>query len=228
MMRQVRSWAFMLVFYGGSALFVLATPLTVRLGRRALLANVHGWCRFHRWCARWLLGIRSRFEGVPPPGQYLYAAKHQAFLETFELALELVDPVVVLKQELMAIPLWGWAARRYGAIVVDREANAKALRAMMAEAKAAQASGRSVLIFPEGTRVPAGETPPLRSGFAGLYRAFGCPVVPIAIDSGHVWPKKGAKRAGMVTFRFGAPIPPGLSRDEIEARVHAAINALEK
>ena len=65
------------------------------------------------------------------------------------------------------------------------------------------------------------------AGFAGLYRAFDRPVVPIAIDSGVVWPKKGTKRAGVVTFRFGDPIPPGLSREAIEEQVHAAINALE-
>lgn len=227
MIRRLRTWTFLILFYLGSVPFVLATPLTMRLSRAALLANVHGWCRFHRWCARWLLGITSRFEGAPPPGQYLFAAKHQAFYETFELALALIDPVIVLKQELMAIPLWGRAARRYGAIVVDREASAKALRAMMADAKAAKSAGRSVLIFPEGTRVPAGATPPLRSGFAGLYRAFDRPVVPIAIDSGRVWPKKGTKRSGVVTFRFGDPIPPGLSREAIEEQVHAAINALE-
>lgn len=226
-MARLRTWAFLLVFYLGSVPFVLATPLTMALGDRVFLGNVHLWCAFHRACCRWLLGIVSRFENVPPPGQYLYAAKHHAFYETFELVLALGDPVAVLKQELMAIPLWGRAARRYGVIVVDREASAKALRAMMASAKAAKAAGRSVLIFPEGTRVPTGATPPLRSGFAGLYRALDLPVVPIAIDSGRVWPKKGAKRAGAVTFRFGAPIAPGLSREAIEAQVHAAINALE-
>lgn len=226
-MARLRTWVFLLVFYLGTAAFVLATLVTMRLGERALLSNVHLWCRFHRACCRWLLGITSRFENLPPPGQYLFAAKHHAFYETFELVLALGDPVAVLKQELMAIPLWGAAARRYGVIEVDRDASAKALRAMMASAKAAKAAGRDVLIFPEGTRVPMGATPPLRSGFAGLYRVLDLPVVPVAIDSGRVWPKKGAKRAGVVTFRFGPPIAPGLGREAIEAEVHAAINALE-
>ena len=147
--------------------------------------------------------------------------------ETLELGRMLCNPAIVMKQELASIPVWGWAARRYGVIVVDREASAGALRRMLREAKVTLAAGRSVLIFPEGTRVAPGEQPPLRAGFAGLYRGLGLPVVPVAIDSGMVWLKHGPKRPGTVTFRFGEPIPPGLPRAEIEARVHAAINALD-
>ena len=138
------------------------------------------------------------------------------------------SPATVMKRELAQIPLWGWAARRYGVIVVNREANASALRAMMKDARAALAEGRSVLIFPEGTRVKPGEAPELRSGFAGLYRMLDLSVVPIAVRSGHVWPKFGPKRAGTIIFHFGDPIPPGLPRAEAEARVHKGINALNR
>jgi 1-acyl-sn-glycerol-3-phosphate acyltransferase len=95
-------------------------------------------------------------------------------------------------------------------------------------AQAAKAAGRPILIFPEGTRVLPGEQPPLQAGFAGLYRALGVPVVPIAIDSGRIWPRRSfAKRPGSVRWKVGETIPPGLPRDEIETRVHQAINALE-
>lgn len=228
MIAQLRTWLFMGVFYGGSVAYVLATPITAVIGRRALVANVHGWCHFHRWCCRWILGILSRFEGAPPPGLYLYAAKHHAMYETLELLLALGEPVVVVKQELAQIPIWGWAVRRFGAIVVDRSASAAALRQMMKEARAALAAGRSVLIYPEGTRVPWGARPPLRSGFAGLYRTYGQPVVPIAIDSGRVWPRKGAKSPGIVTFRFCPPIAAGTDRTAIEDDVHRAINLLNR
>ena len=97
---------------------------------------------------------------------------------------------------------------------------------MMVAAKAAVAGGRPVIIFPEGTRVSPGEAPPLQPGFAGLYRALGLPVVPVAQDSGMLWPRKGPKRSGTIHFKVGEIIPAGLKRDEIEARVHAAINAL--
>ena len=123
---------------------------------------------------------------------------------------------------------WGAIALKQGVIPVDREGSASALRIMLKAARAAVAVDRPILIFPEGTRVPPGERPPLRAGFAGLYRTLALPVIPIALDSGRLWPRSGfIKRPGIVTFRFGDPIPHALPRAEAEARVHAAINALE-
>jgi 1-acyl-sn-glycerol-3-phosphate acyltransferase len=227
MIAWARTLAFMVVFYGLSVLIVLLVPIPALFGQRAIIAYAMGWARFHRWATRALLGIRTRVEGGPAREPALYAAKHQAMFETLELALMLDAPALVMKAELARIPIWGWAARRYGVIVIDRAGAGKAMRQMMREARAALDAGRSIVIFPEGTRVRPGETPPLRAGFAGLYRALGVPVVPVALDSGRVWPRKGPKRAGTVTFRFGAPAPPGLPRADAEAQVHAAINALE-
>lgn len=227
MIAWARTIAFRSVFYALSVPIVAAVPVSALFGQRAVIAHAHLWARLHRFLMRHLLGIRTRVEGAVPPGQYLYAAKHQAMYETLELQLILDAPAMVLKRELMRVPVWGWATRRYGSIVVDRDASARALRALMREGAAAKASGRSVIVYPEGTRVKPGEAPPLRSGFAGLYKALDLPVVPIALDSGRVLPRHGAKRAGVVTIRIGEPIPPGLPRREAEARVHAAINALE-
>jgi len=224
----VRTVLFMGVFYGLSVPIVLLVPVSALFGRRALIGYALGWARFHRWATRVLLGIRTRVEGAPLAEPALYAAKHQSMFETLELALMLNAPAVVMKAELARIPIWGWAARRYGVIVIDRAGAGQAMRQMMREARAALDAGRSIVLFPEGTRVRPGEQPPLRAGFAGLYRALGVPVMPIALDSGRVWPRKGPKRAGTVTFRFGAPVPPGLPRQEAEARVHAAINVLDR
>jgi len=224
---RLRSIAFAIFFYGLSVLIVLGTPLAALFGTRILRPYCIGWARLGVWSARHILGIRVAVEGQRAAGPALYPAKHQAMFETMAIAAMLDAPAIVMKRELAQIPLWGWAARRYGVIVVDRAANAKALRQMMREAKAALGEGRSVLIFPEGTRVAPGETPPIRSGFAGLYRALGLPVVPVALDSGRLWPRRGPKRPGTVTFRFGTPIAPGLERAEVEAQVHRGINALE-
>lgn len=222
-----RTILFRAVFYGLSVLIVGMVPISALFGQRAIIAHATIWTRVHRWLVRLILGIRIRIEGERPATPALYAAKHQAMFETLELQSLLDGPAMVLKRELTRIPVWGWAARRYGALVVDRSASATALRQMMREGAAAKAAGRSVLIFPEGTRVRPGETPPLKSGFAGLYRALDMPTVPVALDSGVLMPKKGAKHAGVITIRFGEVIPPGLPRREIDARVHAAINALE-
>lgn len=227
-MTLLRNILFAIVFYGVSLPIVLLVPLSALFGRRALVAYAMGWTRFHRWCVRWLLGIRVRYEGPRPSGQVFFAGKHQSLYEPLELVADLGAPATIMRREFARIPIWGWAAKRYGVILVDRSASSKALRHLMREAEAARASGRSVMIFPEGTRVKPGEQPELKSGFAGLYKMLGLPVVPIATDVGKLWPKGGLKRAGLITFRFGDPIPPGLPRAEIESRVHAAINALEQ
>ncbi len=227
MIAWVRTILFRIVFYGGSVPIVATVPVTALFGQRAIVAHAAVWTRFHRWTTRHILGIRVRIEGERPIGPAFYVCKHQAMFETIELQILLDAPAIVLKRELTKVPIWGWAAKRYGAIVADRDANAAALRSMMRDAQAAREAGRSVLIFPEGTRVPPGEHPPLKAGFAGLYRMLGMPTVPIACDSGGVWPRHGAKRAGVVTFRFGDVIAPGLPRREIEAQVHAAINVLD-
>ena len=225
-MERLRAVLFKAAFYGGSLPIVLLAPIMGLFGQRVFRAWVVGWTRYHGWCARNLMGIRTRFVGQPPPGAALYAAKHQSFYETFELVRLLDAPAVVMRQEYARIPVWGWAAKRYGIIVIDRSGSASALRQMMREAKAAGAAGRPVVIFPEGTRSALGETPPLQAGLAGLYRAVGLPLIPIALDSAKVWPKVGPMHSGTVTFRFGDAIPAGLPRAEIEARVHAEINYL--
>jgi 1-acyl-sn-glycerol-3-phosphate acyltransferase len=134
---------------------------------------------------------------------------------------------VVFKAELLRIPFWGTAALAHGVIPVARETGATALRRMLKAGRNAIAANRPVIIFPEGTRVPHGELAPLRPGVAGLYKALNLPVVPVAVDSGRVWQRHSfIKRSGVVTFKVGETIPTGLPRAEIEARIHAGINAL--
>jgi 1-acyl-sn-glycerol-3-phosphate acyltransferase len=223
----LRSLLFAAIFYPATLLWVLAGILASVMGRKATLAVVLSWVAlFHRLCNS-ILGIRTRVEGEVPAEPCVIAVKHQSMFETLEMVRLTRLPIIVLKRELADIPLFGWMTRRYGVIPVDRKAGAKALRNLVAEGKAAAATGRPILIFPEGTRVPVGETPPLQSGFAALYRAVGLPVVPVAVDSGRIWGRGLVKRSGLVTFRIADPIPAGLARDDIERRVHAAINALE-
>jgi 1-acyl-sn-glycerol-3-phosphate acyltransferase len=226
-MPQVRAFLYALIFYPATLLYVI-TGLTLGLfATRPMRAVVHGWADLHEWLSVHLLGVRLRVDGRIPDGPYLIAVKHESMYETIQMLRVARAPVVVLKRELADIPLFGWMTRRYGVIPVDREAGAIALRNMLAAARRALAANRPVVIFPEGTRIPPGEQPPLRPGFAGLYRALALPVVPIAVDAGRIWGRGLRKKPGVVTFKVGEVIPPGLKRDDVEARVHAAINALD-
>jgi 1-acyl-sn-glycerol-3-phosphate acyltransferase len=223
----VRSLLFGLLFYVGSIPYVVTAFVGTYVSTPLLRKAVRGWSQFHHFCARWLLGIRTHVDGDLIHGSVLYAIKHESMFETIDMPRMFDLPAVVTKRELFDIPCWGTAAKAYGMIPVDRDAGAKGLRAMIALAKEIQAADRPIIIFPEGTRVLHGERPPLQSGFAGLYKLLGLPVVPIAVNSGKLTPKgKPWWHSGVMTYKVGETIPPGLPREEVETRVHAAINAL--
>lgn len=223
----LRSCVFYACFYGGTVGYVVLAILLLPIWQRGFREVVDGWSHYHRFCTRWLLGIRIVREGGPIAGPALYAVRHESFFEAIDLPRVLPMPVIFAKVELMRLPLWGIAAQRYGVVPVRRDEGARALRAMVMAAKEHSGSGRPLAIFPEGTRVPYRSSPPLQSGFAGLYKLLGLPVVPVAVDSGRLYHRLW-KRAGTVTYRFAEPIAPGLPRAEVERRVHEAINALRE
>ncbi|MBB4857544.1 1-acyl-sn-glycerol-3-phosphate acyltransferase [Novosphingobium chloroacetimidivorans] len=221
----LRSLVFYVVFYVGTAGYVLVALALLPFGRGALQRVVLGWSRFHRRCTRWILGIRLVVEGELPSSRVLVAMKHESFFEAIDLPSLLPMPAIIAKAELLRIPLWGRAGELYGLIGVERDQGARALRTMLTQARAVIDAGRLMAIFPEGTRVPSGRRVPLGSGFAGLYKMLRLPVVPIALDSGRLYHRTW-KRPGLITVRVGEPIPAGLPREELEARVLEAINVL--
>ena len=225
-MAFLRSLLFALIFYPATLLVCIAALVVAPFGEQPLRDVVHFWAKFHYWLVQKVVGIRFEWDGELPDGPFLVAVKHESMVEAVDTLRFAKRPVVVMKRELTTMPVWGPVARKYGVIGVDRKAGAGALRAMMKEAKAAVKARRPVIIFPEGTRIPHGERPPLRPGFAGLYKMLGLPVIPIAQDAGAVWPRGFVKRKGTIRWKIGEVIPAGLPRPEIEARVHEAINAL--
>ncbi|MBX7481968.1 lysophospholipid acyltransferase family protein [Qipengyuania qiaonensis] len=224
-MRLLRNLAFYFAFYIGSLLITSASLGALPFSVEAFRARVRNWAQWQRWCVTHLLGCKIVLEGAPLDEPVLYAIKHESFFEAIDAPALFDTPSVFAKQELFSIPLWGRAAAAFGLVPVARDAGAKALMQMIRSAKALVADGRPLVIFPEGTRVPHGEVRALQSGFAGLYKMLGLPVVPVAVNSGPIYHRK-LKKPGTITYKFGEPIPPGLPRSEIEERVLAAINAL--
>ena len=221
----LRNLAFYAAFYLGSVFYVLAALAAALFDRRGMRGVVRAWSQYHRDCLRWLAGIRVVEEGVKPAGSYFYAIRHESFFEAIDSPCHIVGSVPFAKYELSQIPGWGRAAHAYGMVFVARDQGATALRVMFKEAKRHVAEGRPMVIFPEGSRIPHGERRPLQAGFAGLYKVLGLPVVPVAVDSGPLYHRTW-KRPGTITYRYGEVIPPGLPREEIEARVTEAINVL--
>jgi 1-acyl-sn-glycerol-3-phosphate acyltransferase len=180
-----------------------------------------------------IVGLGHEIRGLDriPRGGCIIAMKHQSAWDTLVLPVVLDDPAPVVKRELLLLPFFGWYAGRAGSIAIDRKAGAGALRRMLAKARPVAAAGRPIVIFPEGTRVAAGERRPYQPGVAALYQALAVPVVPAAVNSGLYWGRRSfLKREGRIILEFLDPIPPGRTRPrvmaELERRIEAATAAL--
>lgn len=169
---------------------------------------------------RLFCGLGFEVRGRIPKGPVLIAAKHQSTLETFVLRRVLGDPAVILKRELLRIPIFGWYLARTGVIAIDRAAGTKALKAMVKGAEESRDQGRPVLIFPEGHRMPVGAAPEYHSGVAMLYAGMGVDCVPVALNTGLFWGRGSlSKRPGTAVIEFLEPIGPGLDRKAFMARL---------
>ena len=223
---MLRSLVFLVAFYlSTAAILILGSPLL--LGpRRWAMAGL----RFHAVVSLWLMrvicGTKLEVRGREklPPGAALIAAKHQAAWETFGLVPLLRDPAIVMKEELLKLPLYGWFSRKFEMIPIRRQAGPSALRFMSREAGKRIAEGRDVLIFPEGTRRAPGAEPAYKYGVAHLYAELGVPCVPVALNSGLFWPRHSIRRyPGTIVVEFLEPIPPGLPRKAFSALLEERI-----
>ncbi|WP_149540528.1 lysophospholipid acyltransferase family protein [Siccirubricoccus phaeus] len=227
-MTWLRSVLFNLMFYvltAGSTL--LALPLLLA-PRAWLLPPMRWWAATILWLLRLLCGIHVRVTGLEhlPRGAALLAAKHQSAFDTVIWLRLLPDAAYVLKRELLWIPFYGWLARKVGMIAVDRAAGGAAMRSLLKAGRAAAATGRQIVIFPEGTRVAPGVRMPYQPGVAALAAATGLPVLPVATDSGLCWGRRSfLKHPGTITVAILPPLPTGLRRDALLAALETAIES---
>jgi 1-acyl-sn-glycerol-3-phosphate acyltransferase len=233
-MMLLRSFLFALLFYVWSAAVgILGMPLLWLAPRSWVVGWMRLWATSSTGLVAAICGVRVEIRGREhlPTGPALIAAKHQCMLDTIAPFAIFDDAAYIMKQELMRIPVYGWYTRRSRMIAIDREANAKALRQMLADTRQCISDGRQVLIFPEGHRMAPGAKADYKPGVAALYRDLGMPCIPMATNSGVHWPAHGfLRRPGVIVYEFLAPIPAGLPRAEfmrvLEARLEAASTAL--
>jgi 1-acyl-sn-glycerol-3-phosphate acyltransferase len=222
------------VWFNGSILVVgtLGVPF-VFLSKSGGSAVMETWARVAAFGARWICGIKTEIRGLEnlPDGPVMIASKHQSTFDTVAPILFTRRPVYVLKQELLDMPIFGWYCQKAGLIAIDRDGQMSALRKMIAQAKERFAAGRPLIIFPEGTRQEIDAAPDYKVGVAGIYTLLGVPCVPMALNTGLVWPAKGFMRyPGTAIFEFLPVIPAGLKRGEfmatLEERIETATRAL--
>ena len=224
-MRVATSLLFVIWFYLTMAWFgLIYAPLILFVSDRFIWHAMRGWGKATLFGLRWICGVHVKFEGLEnlPRGAALIAAKHQATLDTVLPVLFVAEPTFIVKRELIKMPIFGFYMKRM--IPVDREAGAKALKDMLRASREVIAKGRQIVIFPEGTRQEINAPPDYKPGVAAMYRDFGLPCTPIALNTGLVWRPHGIMRnPGVVTIKVLPPIPAGLSREEFMRRLETTI-----
>lgn len=225
----LRSLLFNVALYAWCAVVVLMLWALIPFPRRTIRAVTRLWMRSVHWLLEVTVGLVHEVRGREnlPPGPVIFACKHQSAWDTTIFHCLVEAPAYVLKKELLAIPLYGWYLKRVKMISIDREAGPAALRSMLRQAAEALGMGRSVVIFPEGTRVAPGERLPYHPGVAALYSLTEAAVVPVAVNSGLFWGRRSfLKRPGVIVLEMLPPMPRGMDRRtfmaELERRIEEA------
>lgn len=221
----IRSTLFNLAFYLVTFICcVLALPAIVLSHHAFVRYVVEPWERVVHFLECALMGITYEVRGLenlPENGPYLIAAKHQSPYETLKLHLLFKRPAIILKQELLRIPLFGRYLQKADLIPIDRSSPEKAITSIQEGAKTAAAEGRPIIIFPQGTRVdpdvPASKER-YKVGIIRIQEAIDLPIIPMALNCGMFWPRKGwLKHPGKAVFEFLPPIPPGDRSEKLKA-----------
>lgn len=213
----IRSVLFNIVFYGFTAFACIVLLPSLLFSRNVILFFICIYFNTVSIIEKYVLGLTYEIRGqefLPKEGSYIIAAKHQSAYETFKLHALFGDPTIVLKKELLDIPLFGVFLNKLDIIAIDRKNKEKSIKAIVDGAKRMSANSRPIVIFPQGTRVGAHVTTkqkPYKGGIVKMYKHADLPIIPMALNAGLFWPRNSfIKKPGKVVFEFLAPIEPGL------------------
>ncbi|MBT5570977.1 MAG: 1-acyl-sn-glycerol-3-phosphate acyltransferase [Alphaproteobacteria bacterium] len=229
----MRPIIFTALFYSWSTLAsFLVLPLLIG-PPGPILAFTRFWVRTSLWLLRVTVGVTHEVRGIEnlPAEPALVAVKHQSAWDTLAINLIVSGAAIVLKRELTWIPVFGWCLLRLNHIPIDRTGGLSALRGMIVGAQERLAEGRSIVIFPEGTRGAPGTKNPYHVGIAALNSALDVPVVPVALNSGLFWPRRSlALRPGKIILEILPALPRNLPRRDfvqsLETAIETATNQL--
>lgn len=240
----LRSTLFNILFYGTTAIACVLCLPGLLLPKKQAMWIVKFFVHTVYFLEKHVIGLDYEVRGaenLPTGGSFIVAAKHQSPYETMKLNILFDDPAIVLKKELLMIPLWGWFLAKIDPIAINRSKFRQSLNQITEGTLHVKGQGRPIVIFPQGTRVLLDQTTkdkPYKIGVARAAEAAGLPVIPLALNSGVFWPRKSwVKKPGKVIFEFLPPVPDGLGVYEImkdlEKRIEEhsrrlAAEALEK
>jgi 1-acyl-sn-glycerol-3-phosphate acyltransferase len=223
--QAIRSGLFYLLYLGQTVILAIVVGGHAAIVRRRTAfgwAVAQYWGRANLFLLRWVTGIRSDVRGAEniPDGACILASKHMSDWDIFAILPHSKRPAFVAKKELIDIPFFGWAARTFDTIRIDRALGGNAIPTMLEDARQAVSRGCRIIIFPEGTRKAPLAPPDYRYGVVKMYVSLGVPVVPVALNSGLFWGRKSLVLwPGTAKARFLPAIPPGLPADEFLARL---------
>ncbi len=227
-----RSTIFNISFYLWTVISAIVYMPVFLLPKSYLLDAQWRWGRDINWLMARLVGIEVEVRGREnlPDTPCIIASKHQSAWDTVSWLNTIRRPAIVLKSDLLWIPIYGQMCIKAGMIIVNRKGQAKALKKMIMDGQRALDDGRHIVIFPQGTRTaPDDDTSekPYQIGVAALYNGLDAPVVPVAVNSGLFWPRRSWQRhPGKIVVEFLTPIPSGQKRKifmkELEESIETA------
>ncbi len=227
MMLWLRSLGFNIYLYIVTSLVAVLGSPAMLISEAATLRVMRFWSLLVNSGLRYIcnIGVEIRgLENLPADKPALIACKHQSMWDTIIFLSLLPRPVYILKKELGLIPFFGWYTVRTGMVRVDRSGHASALKKMITDSRKCIGDGKSLVIFPEGSRAPAGGKLDYKPGIAALYHQLGVGCVPAALNSGLFWPRRKFLRTpGTIILRFLPPIAPGLNRGDFMSRLEENI-----
>ncbi len=229
MIGRLRSSLFDIAFAAVTTLWALPIPILILFGNppRVIRRFARGWAHSVLALLRWIVGISYDIRGREnlPPEPCLIVCNHQSTWETIAFSALFPDVALVAKEELRKIPIFGWYIKHAPMILIDRDAGASAIRKMAEASREALKHGRSVAIFPEGTRSGPDERVDFKRGVQLLYHVLDVKVLPVALNSGRFWPSgKVIKRPGTIRVSCLPVIPPGLNAAHFLAQVQTCVD----
>lgn len=232
-MRWVMSFLFVVQMYAMMAIMGIVFLPWALISKQGARAACKTYCRWVRFTARWMVGLRTEVRGPIPRDEVLIAAKHQSFLDIILIFGAIPAGKFIMKRELMWAPVIGQYALRIGCVPVARGKRGQAIAKMLSDVDRGAADPGQLIIYPQGTRIAPGVNAPYKVGTALLYEQTGQPCVPAATNVGLFWPRKGIyRKPGLAVVEFLPRIEPGLGREAFLARlqneVETASNALMK